>query len=120
MVVDASEVAEEIHRSGNTEKAQHLGRAGGLIQAVGSLRKEIVDRHSEDARHRMKTARADAIGAFLVLLNLLESYAERGRKLGLAHAELNPPDADLRSDEHIRLVWPFLHWSILTVRFLRP
>src|SRR5258705_3530259 len=44
-------------------------------------------RHLQDVRHVLQAARADAVGALLVFLHLLEGDLERLSQLLLAHAE---------------------------------
>jgi hypothetical protein len=46
----------------------------------------------------VQPARADPVGAFLVLLNLLEGDAEQLAQALLAHADQGSPHADALSD----------------------
>jgi hypothetical protein len=57
-----------------------------------------IHRRVENLRNRLQPAGADAIGALLVFLDLLEGQPQRIRKLLLAHAEHHAAHADAAAD----------------------
>lgn len=87
--------------------------AGGRLGAVVILEEEA-RRHAEDVGNRLKTAGADAVGALLELLNLLEGHAETVGKRFLAHAHHEAAQADAGTDENVDRVRGFLcSWDFL-------
>ena len=65
--------------------------------------------NAQQARKLLQPARADAIGAFLIFLNLLKSNAKRVRELFLAHADHQPPHSQAGADMNVDRVGGFLH-----------
>src|ERR1044072_1573864 len=61
------------------------------------------DRNAKDKRDLLKPARADAVGALLVFLHLLECQAEPIGELLLAHAKHHSAHADTRP--HMLVGW---------------
>lgn len=80
--------------------ATHHGSAGESL--ARHLVEEVGDRHVEDLGELKQTRGADAVGAALVLLDLLERQVDRVAELGLRHAEqgtaLAHPGADMHVD----------------------
>ena len=64
-------------------------------------------RDAEEARDLVEAAGADAVGALLVFLNLLESQAERLTELFLTHAEHDAAHADTAADILVNRVGRF-------------
>jgi hypothetical protein len=62
---------------------------------------EVGDRHIEDPGQVEQAAGADAIGAALVFLHLLEGEADGFRQPLLAHAQQRAPLADALTDMDI-------------------
>src|SRR3546814_2532999 len=59
---------------------------------------EKLDRHAQHAGDLIKAARADAIGAFFVFLNLLKGQPEAVAELFLAHAHEHTPHPHAATD----------------------
>jgi len=60
---------------------------------AGAPSKEERDRHLKDLGDLLQAAGADAVGPFLVFLNLLECQSKCVRNIGLAHVEHETPHA---------------------------
>jgi hypothetical protein len=81
------------------EEVGHIGWRGCLAGPLGLPRlmrralKEKRHRDLQDVRDVLQSTRADAIGALLVFLHLLEREAKRVAELPLAHAKHHPPHA---------------------------
>src|SRR3569833_1303333 len=60
-----------------------------------------IDWHIENARHFVETASADAIDAFLVFLDLLNSEAKQIAQLFLTHSNQLTPDAHAIADLNV-------------------
>ena len=67
-------------------------------QRAGDAFIEEIDRHAENARHFKQAARADAVDAFFVFLNLLKCQAQKIAQLFLTHADQHAPDAHTIAD----------------------
>src|SRR5689334_18488365 len=82
-------------RLGEAAPSGGIGAAAFFsIEAV----KEVRDRDVQHLRELVQPARPDAVGAALVLLDLLERDADRLRELLLAHAEQGTAHAEPRAD----------------------
>src|SRR6478736_5879638 len=92
-VLDAHERLGEREPIRGRQKVRHVGGRGSFaeaLDAVGALRRrgafeEKRHRHLQDLRDLLQSARANAVGALLVLLHLLEGEPEGVAKLLLAH-----------------------------------
>ena len=68
-------------------------------------------RHFQNARKLLQPAGADAIGALLVFLHLLESYVERVGQFALAEADHQTAHPDPRPDVTVDRVWGSYSWK---------
>jgi hypothetical protein len=82
-------------------------KAGLDAQGRGCALEKIGRRCIKQARDRLQSARAYAIGAFFVFLNLLESHPKRISELFLAQAKHHSAEPDSASDMLIDRVWIF-------------
>src|SRR6185437_16346260 len=65
---------------------------------------------AEHAGNLREPARADAVRALFVFLDLLESDANTLAELGLREALLQTADSNVLSDQHVNRLWrPFCH-----------
>src|SRR5262249_30593018 len=78
-----------------------LVRIGLSARSRGRAIEQGAERHTQGAGHLDQSTRADAIGAILVLLDLLEREADPLCELGLREALLHPDDSDVVSDTDI-------------------
>src|SRR5438046_3819994 len=62
----------------------------------------------QDVRDVLQSTRADAVGALLVLLHLLERQAERIAEVCLAHRKHHPPHANAGADVPVDRIWGLL------------
>src|SRR3954452_13266645 len=85
----------------------------------GRTFEEERDRHLQDNRYLLQSARADPVGAFLVLLDLLEGEAERVPELFLTHAQHHPAHTDPAADMLIDRVGHLLGHTALLGNFPR-
>jgi hypothetical protein len=65
------------------------------------------DRHLQYLRDLLKSAGTNAIGALLILLNLLKGEAERVAQLLLTHAQHHPAHAHPAADVLVDRIWGF-------------
>lgn len=93
-VTDAHEGLGQGQTVGSGEKIGDISGRGRLTQAVNSrsgaetrraFEKEL-NGYLEDMRDLLQSARSDAVGSFLILLNLLKRQAERIAELFLTHS----------------------------------
>src|SRR5205823_11108741 len=86
------------------EEVEHVGRRGCLAEALGLpwlMRRTLEEECNgdlQDLRDVLDSARADSVGALLVLLDLLECQAERVTEVCLAHRKHHPPHAYAAAD----------------------
>ena len=72
---------------------------------IGRTFEEKRYRDLKNMRNLLQAAGADAIGALLVLLNLLKCQTERVPKFFLAHSQHHPAHADPAPDMLVGRVW---------------
>src|SRR5690606_15916622 len=77
--------------------------AGAIL--ARSILEEERDRHVEYRRNRLQAARADAVRALLISLDLLECDAEQLSELLLAHAEHVAAQPDATADVYVYWIW---------------
>ena len=65
-------------------------------------------RHTKDVRHQMKAAGADAVGALLVLLDLLERQSQTIGQLRLTEVEHKSTHADAATNMVVYRVTPLV------------
>src|SRR5664280_693330 len=114
-VLDLHERLGQRETVGGGEEVRHIGRRGRFAHAgmFGQMRaafEEKRNRHLQDVGNMLQPAGADAVGALLVFLHLLEGEAEGVAELFLTHFEHHPAHAHARADMLIRQVgYFFLH-----------
>lgn len=95
------------HQSQPVGRRQKIGDIGGrrrIPERLSTFRQlrpsfeEEMHRRVEDLGYRLQPAGADAIGALLVFLNLLEGQPERIGEFLLAQAEHHPTHAHAAAD----------------------
>ena len=86
--------------------AKPVGHELAAARRSGRLLVEELHRHAQHLRQIEQPAGADAVDAFLVLLDLLEGQAELLAELLLAHAEQHAAKAHPAADMHVDRVWP--------------
>src|SRR5690606_861861 len=118
-VADAGEGAVEQEALRARQEVDAIGRLAVLGEAL--LRRpprraleEVGDGNLEDRGDGLEAAGADAVGALLVFLDLLEGDAEMLAELFLTHADHVAPQADAATDmdvDRIRLLLALGHRS---------
>ena len=99
---DAHEGTHQLHAFRSRQEFNLLAIArDDSPSRVGQPLKEELDGHSERRGDLLQAARADAVGASLVLVYLLKSDLERLAELFLAHANNQAPHADAAADVKI-------------------
>src|SRR5690606_14855265 len=109
-VANADEGAIELETFRAAQKIDHVTGAVGFRESAGailarSILEEERDRHVEYRRNRLQAARADAVRALLIFLDLLECDAEQLSELLLAHAEHVAAQPDATADVHVYWIW---------------
>src|SRR5579862_8353202 len=88
---------EKIGDIGRRRRLTHVVVARSRLSMRRALEEER-DRHLKDIRNMLQPAGADAVGAFLVFLDLLKGQAERVAEFFLAHREHHPAHAHAAAD----------------------
>src|SRR5690348_3948234 len=98
--------AHQLERLALHHRVRLIGLGGGFARtarrwSLAQLFEKKRDRNVEHARQIVKPAGADAIGAALVFLNLLERQADRIAELFLTHPEKRAAQAHARAHMHV-------------------
>src|ERR1700738_3502187 len=96
------------------EKVGHIGRGRGRFRRLGCTR--YARRAFEEERHRdlqdvgdlLQSARADAVRALLVFLDLLKRQAKCAAEIRLAHCQHHPAHAHPAADVLVDGIWGLL------------
>jgi hypothetical protein len=102
---------EGLHETQRMRMGEQLapGQIGPPAAGGGAAVEQGGERHIERAGDLTEATRADAVGAVLVLLDLLERHPEMLPKVGLGQAALQPADPDVSADQSIHWKRSFRH-----------
>ena len=114
-VADLGEGAIELQPLAGRQEVDDIGAGRRLRQhrLAGLGRRSALEeeggRHFQHPRQLLQPAGADAVGALLVFLDLLERHVEGFAEPALAHADHQPPHAQPRADMLVDRVGRFRH-----------
>ena len=107
----ARDAMECLHEAQRVRIGEQLapGQVGTGAAGHGAAIEQGVERDIERAGDLAQAARADAVGAVLVLLDLLERHPEMVPERGLGQAALQAADPDVSADQRVHRKRSFRH-----------